>query len=68
MKPGNKVSKDWGTQGIQGPAGQDGHSPVVTLVGDRISVNGVVQGPHLTVQRSDSPLTEAPVRRKAICP
>ena len=54
-----------GTQGIQGPAGQDGHSPVVTLVGDQISVDGVVQGPHLTGPAgSDSPLTEAPVDGK----
>lgn len=56
---------DTGQQGIQGPAGQDGHSPVVTLVGDQISVDGVVQGPHLTGPAgSDSPLTEAPVDGK----
>lgn len=41
-------SESGGEAGTQGPAGTDGHSPVLAWVGDRISIDGSVTGPHLT--------------------
>jgi hypothetical protein len=37
-----------GAQGEPGPAGPAGVSPTVTMVGDQIAIDGVVQGPNLT--------------------
>ncbi len=37
-----------GPQGEPGPAGPAGVSPTVTMVGDQIAIDGVVQGPNLT--------------------
>lgn len=51
--------------------GEDGNSPVVTLVGDQIVIDGVTQPTHLTGPQgpagqdgSDSPLGEAPLDGK----
>ena len=43
-----------GEQGPQGLPGADGHSPVLALVGDQISIDGVVSGPHLTGPKGDT--------------
>lgn len=32
----------------KGDPGDDGHSPVVSMVGDQVAVDGVIVGPHLT--------------------
>jgi Collagen triple helix repeat (20 copies) len=37
-----------GATGPQGPASADGHSPVVSMLGDQITVDGVITGQHLT--------------------
>lgn len=33
---------------VAGKDGEDGHSPVVTVAGDQLAVDGKVTGPHLT--------------------
>lgn len=37
-----------GSKGIPGPKGEDGHSPVLSMIGDQVSIDGVITGPHLT--------------------
>jgi len=37
----------WNQAGPQGSAGAAGHSPVVSMSGDQITVDGVITGPHL---------------------
>lgn len=43
-----------GPKGDKGDPGEDGHSPVVTMEGDRLVIDGVIVGPHLTGPPGDS--------------
>jgi hypothetical protein len=50
-----------GPQGERGETGAAGHSPVLTWSGDRISIDGVVTGPHLTGPQGPSGASVYPV-------
>lgn len=59
--PGPKGDK--GDKGDRGDDGADsnvpgpaGHSPVVTMTGDQVTIDGVVAGPHLTGPKGDAGL------------